>query len=624
VSTKLGYYPTPAAKFYANQRANKLGPAIAPVAGPWGGYVPDVDPRLVDYRSAIDIYGMVPCGEILVCDYGWVRYDSSATRLPLGVDGDGDPAFGAAATTPLPVLALGRYASQDDTSENFAIVGGEGGEVGYLATFLDGGTGWVAKTHTAGITDTSYAMFDWENYTPGTANATINSGLLIFTNNIDEVFYYPSEVTLAAYDSLPYTGSKTVKCMSVTVFDERLFIFNVQPSGEPRQPLQLTWTIKGWNLAANTIWTLPGSGSMILKELEGEGLRILPLGNFLACYASDGVAVAERTGVVTSPLHLEYLTKGRGLLSMHSVCDIGGGVHFGLFTDGWFFLSHNGQWTEVGTTNKEKTIYRKWADTFYQSVDYGLLHRIHTYYDQSRGFVYISWADRNAMTENPAGATALNNRLWIYDIRGDRIWPDRYEQGFSVNQTPLCIGSFQAKSTPGIQWDDTAQTEVPWTFPGPASWAEGGWQSPWMQFSTAVNAFRMVHGTRNGLVHQHEPLTFTRDGVTPQWYYRVHSDPLGDHTTLKTLDRFWIEYVQTSLPITIGCSVSNSTNPAVTQDRSILTENTFPSAVNTVALSFRFTANLPVFQMFGSHPFILRAMSAQFLPTGALNVTKRV
>lgn len=621
--SRLGYYPTPQAKYYATQRAGGLAPKFIQIAGPWGGYVPDLDPRQVDYRSAIDMYGLVPDGEILTYDYGWRRYESSSTRLPLGVNGSNVASTGASATAPLPVVGLARWNRQDASPQNIAIVCGSGSSTGLLWSYPDGGTAWSAVLPDASgtrITDTSEALFDWTNYAYG-YGVTSGTGLLIATNNVNDVLYYPSNAGLTTYSSFPY-GAGSLKASSCEVWNERLVVLNTLPAGGSRKPLELRWTEPSWSTPTAAVWTNVGAGALILKELAGVGLRLLRLGDVLACYTSDGVAVCYRTGQATSPIQLEYLSRTRGLLGRRSVVDLGGGVHFGLFTDGWFFLDRNGQWTEAGTANADATVLRKWAHTFYESLDFGLADRIDMVYDAPRGFIYIAWPDRNARTLNPGGGSGRNNRVWVFDLHGNRVWPDKYDRGFSVNQTPTCWGRFQELGPAAITWDTHSVTDTPWSYAGPASWSPTGWARPWIQFASPTQTSRVVHGSANGLVHQHSSDLYTRDGTTPTWQFKVHSDPLREPFKHKTVDRLWLEYVQTTVATLLGVTVT-SANGENLASRGAVTLTTHPGAVSNAVVSTRVTATHPVFELVGSHPVILRALGMQVLPTFTDNVSPK-
>lgn len=618
MGSRIGYYPTPQAKFYAQQRANSLSPVVAKVNGPWGGYVPDLDPRLVDYRAAIELFGLVPDGEDLTYDYGWLKYEGSGGLLPLGVTNLNAAAVGATATVALPIVGLGKWVNQVGNDRNLAIACGTGSSTGLLYGFEDTTSGWVAIPPDATavrISDTTEGIFDWCNYAlakgEGAGGGDPITGLFVFTNLNDDMLVYPYDNSLADYGRMPYSTG-TIRAKSCCVWGERLFALNtVVNTGTPvTNPLELRWTEPSWSQVAGAIWTNVGAGALTLKEFTGAGSRILPLHDALAIYTTDGVAFAFRTGQATSPLQLEYVTKTRGLLGTRAVVDMGDGRHFGLFTDGWFFLDRNGQWEEAGTMQREGVTIRKWADTFYQSLDFSLKDKIAIEYDRLRGFIYIAWPDRNASTDN----NSRNNRVWVFDERGNRVWPQEYNLGFTTNQTPLCWGIFTELSSAALTWTTASAVASPWT--------ATAWARPWLVFTAPARTDRMVHGVINGRVLEHTPYTFLYDTVTPTWRFKIHTDPLGDHTQFKTLDRLWLEYVQQSLNVVWGVT-AESGNGMSSAARAAVLGNSMPGKVANAVLSFRLTSPQPQFTMVGTHPTQIRAMTVQYLPTGTRNITPR-
>ena len=566
------------------QQVAGQGPQTIAIKGPFSGFLPDIDPNLVDGTS---FNGMRNClarshgsnhGEVLGLPDGYRQLDSA--RLPLG-DGATLPASPVTdATAIVRVDQVGRFAptahatpgefTGEFAATPMAVSSGDGSTGGsgnmyrispssgqwtrvapgvsmtaprQLTSYRDGrGSTSVVAGKAPSMPDSCTAPFGATARARNTGggaddlqSGNINEPCWIFTNDSDEVMVFPTnsgavDGTLTAgpvhaYEpicdptssaALDSGGANGFKCKSVETWNGRVYYWNTSEAGT-RRSLRLRRSAK---FTADPSPLIVGSGFYDFRDFQGEGLRIETLGDLLAVYASDGVAVLRPTGVPTNPDEPQVISTERGLLATHAVTAMGRNVHFGIFTDGWWLLDQSGRWQEVGVVNLDGKVVPKWRETFYSLVPANVRHRLQVYYDQPSNLVYIAI---------PTADAPSPTQVWIYDPASDRV--------FIENYPVTCFGSY----TPLLQAGVTIDALV-----GTIDSQVGTIDS----FAPVAGFPKVrVHGDPTGFVYKHDRALSGYDSAAhlptvqdPTWSFRTGLRSPAGFRNLYTVDRVSTEY----------------------------------------------------------------------------------
>jgi hypothetical protein len=521
---------------------------------PWGGYLPDLDPSQVGANVCASMYNLVPggaaggSGEVLEVPPGFEELDTA--NLPLG---GGDH-----------ILLLGWFPRTDvsgDRSGEFqptimAIEAGDGGTpgTGRLFRLQPSTAAWQEIAHSdlaASVAlsgdypgDTAEThLYDWAvmpngasprtDLSPGTdgVNPDITEPAFVFTNLLDPVMVYPVDPGAGSSEHGDYeiltaafgAGASAFRARSVEAWGDRLNYLNTIEDGvHYRQRLRRT----GLG-TADPDPAVDGSGSLDFRDFTEDGYRVEGLGNLLACYFGDGVAVVRRSGNPVAPYEVQTLTTKRGLLSTHSLANLGDGTHLGIFSDGWFFLNSSGQFTEAGLAEVGGVPTSKWKHTFLNRLDMDLRERIYLFYDQINRWVWLTL---------PMDGAPENQETWIYEPHGDRVFPTSIPATVfgAVNQqleAGVLIGGLPAESGDGTI---------------------GGLTGTIGSFGAKYGTKAIIHGTNNGLVMMHNPNLSTqvnigsRQAEEAAYLYKTVLSSAGSPRTLKTAHRLLMEHVKTS------------------------------------------------------------------------------
>lgn len=563
--------------------------------GPWGGYIPDVNPQLLDQRAFQHVQGLVPAGEKLTCPPGWqVFEDEDGTAvLPLG---GVTHAFGTDAGQP--VKAMGRLAPlAGQAEENLAVTADNGTTDGTLFRFGALGV-WeeMASGTVVGMTANAETAMQSCVY-PLASTVSGKRGIYIWTNGFgvtQGIWYYPSVAN--TYNLLPVPSSDPYdytpfQCRSVAANLERVY-FGDTSEDAVRYPQRVRWTIPSWtSVSADNLGALTnvGMGAIDFTEFKGRLVKVLPLNNGVACYFTDGVGMLENTFNTQAPHKKRVVTRLRGLLGDNACIDLGGGLHFGLFTDGWFFFDGE-NWKEAGVTDLNGAATHRWLTTFYSLLNADYAHQIALGYDEVRHFIHIAFpANRNA-TEN--------NTYWIYDVRGDRVWPQPVTAGTSAGesrQVPTAFSEYRQVLASGLTWATATGT-----------WASAG-ANPWSSGDADLGQLRLCHGTGTGQIWQHEPSIYTRGTIAPEWQLRSSTD-FGDPYREKSWLRRAVEYIGVENPApTLSYSVYADHDPSVVKTGAVdlKTESGRASSRRVSRLEVHASGASMRMEMAGTHPTIL-------------------
>jgi hypothetical protein len=589
---------------------------------PWQGYLPDLDVAHMGPSSARDIEGLIPrpddggLGEVLMHFPGFDHVDST-------YDGSSasPPALGDAATTQEIVglsffdrvtaagVVTGEYdqttvawTGGDDSTAGSAqmwrIVPTTGlweeiveeGGAAATSVALKGGYPDVASGEVTQLVDS--AVFP-ASASPRTGLTAMTAGepLLIFTNNFDNVKMYAlptggGSSEDGTYEDLHQATLGNFKCRSVANWRSRMHFLNTVENGT-RHRQRLRRSAVG-NADPDTV--NDGSGAIDFEDFQGEGLRVEGLGNSLACYFEDGVAFARATGQSVSPYVYQTITTERGLLSTHSLVNLGGGVHFGLFTDGWFFVSENGQFQEAGITQIDGTPTTKWRKSFFNRLTTDQRARISMVYDATNKWVHMSL---------PLDGTEDNQEVWVYDLQSDRVFTRR---------NPVTVFSktnIQVSAAELIGDDDV-----------PIGESEGSIGSTAARFSLRT----ILQGTSNGLVFNHDPdLSTEIDKDTslatePSFKYTTTLSGMGQARNKKAIREFFVEYIKAGGGNFTVKLFGNPTEASNT--RTFSTSGGNIGDVRTLSLGYRFSATQISMELSGPAPFKMRSFEADLVDTG--------
>jgi hypothetical protein len=362
----------------------------------------------------------------------------------------------------------------------------------------------------------------------GGGGGIINEPAFVWTDLHDPVMVYPVfdggvdtedgdyEVLTRAFGD----GAVAFRARSVEAWGDRLNFLNTIENGT-----HYRWRLRRTGLnTADPDTAVDGSGFMDFRDFTEDGYRVEGLGNLLACYFGDGVAVVRRSGNPVAPYERQILTTKRGLLSTHSLANMGDGTHFGLFTDGWHFLNSSGQFAEAGLAEFNGVPTYKWKHTFLDRLDMDYRERIFLYYDQINRWIWMSL---------PLDGAANNQETWIYDPHGDRVFPAPIPLTYmtAVNEqikTGVTIGGLPAESVDGTI---------------------GGLTGTIGSYGAKYGTKAIIHGTHNGLVMMHDPSLSTqinlnsREAEQPAYLYRTVLTSVGKPRTLKTAQRLTMECI---------------------------------------------------------------------------------
>lgn len=437
----------------------------------------------------------------------------------------------------------------------------------------DGAGGGVEVTGDAPLSGTVDDLPDTAVYVPGVSTVSqggftayeVAESVYVICNNVDSVYFYPDRTGSSNYSSYTSyadqllnasTGAPpdvdpaitTFKAKSCESFFGRVVYLNTEEDGS-RFAQRARWSVIGNPLIINPGMSVAGTngvgaGFVDLNEFATEGLRVESLADVCACYFRDGVAFLRRLGIPTLAFSIQYVTRDRGLIGTHAMVNLGGGVHFGIFTDGWYLLDQAGRWREIGIVGREASsdlsgggepnITYKWKREFYTELNQNEAHKVYCGYDPFNKFIRISW---------PSGESTYNNEVWIYDLQNDRVFPDDYTAVGGNDLSAICWGNINRQTAAGVTWDDQ-----------PGTW--DAQTQTWDETGSNFAETAPVHGTGyidpnpvidsavagSGLIFLHDPTAALRDGSNPDWSLRTHLHGYGSPFIIKTADRLWLEY----------------------------------------------------------------------------------
>lgn len=634
----------------AQAEAVARGPLTIQVRQPFAGFVPDIDPNLLDGTAFVDLVNVLArprtsgSGETLGLPDGY-RQEVSAF-LPLG-DDDGDvPATTAADARPITRI--------DEMQRYRPLTISDGGEFDgefiitpMVTTAGDGSTGQSGSMYrrnasdeweyvppsaacTAGaalsadrdgrassksMPDSCVAPFgatarggNSGAYAPGPADdlqsGSISEPCWILCNDVNEVMVFPAASFLTAAGTHDY--ETLIDHLADSTLDsggdppdpdngfkakscetwEGRVYFLNTSEAGVRYPRRLRRTAK-FQATPQTGAGFEGAGFQDINRLDGEGLRVETLGDVLAVYFSKGVAFARPTGTPTSVEDVQVISRTRGLLGTHAVTAIERNTHFGVFTDGWWLLDQSGRWREVGLQDVGGRAEPKWRQTFFDRLDMTNRHRLYVYYDQPYNLVYIAVPTK----ENPDP-----QEVWIWDPVNDRV--------FFENYPVTCFGAITSLAQAGTIINALV---------GTIDELEGTIDSygPIPGFPTA-----RAHGDLNGYVYSHtRDATGYHNAASPPavqevaWSARTARRSFGQSMRdVSCVDRVSIEYVDRGNQSNVQVQVFGTASQAGQGFPVVLHEFQLDGERHTVDAWFRYSARTLGVALSGAGSFEIQAI----------------
>jgi len=489
--------PSGSRSLAAQQGAGQTVPV--PIEPPFGGYTPDLPPALCSWGDGQrSVAGLVQTRGTMASPPGLIRF--GAATLPLG---DATPPATAGTAQPVVALSLHRdIATAPVLLRRYAVTADP--TLGHFYGVV--GATWTDIPYTgagAGLTGAA---------TPATTLCDIAfsplANKLYLTNGLNPVYQHtPGGANYTDFSPAvlnPFTARSACSAF------QRLLFINTGEAGTGF-PARVRYTTTG---AAPS---LSGTGAGFLDlDVRGEGVAIRNLGTRVAAYFRHGIVLLRATGSLTpSPIVPEYVSEERGLFGTFAVCEVARGMHFGIFNDGWFFITEDGAMRQAGLHYVGDRAYLKWQDTFYRQLNQEQAYRIQTAYDPRRNQIHVLWPS--------LGQTNCDER-WIYDINTDTVWPCSVAIGCQPNVVSRLAAEDQSET-----WDSIGTT----------------WETEtrlWSELSAVEGAPTIVIGTRDGLVLAEEPTVYAIDGTVPSYEFLSARSDTAFPSVVKDFPRLDLHY----------------------------------------------------------------------------------
>jgi hypothetical protein len=576
------------------------------IGPPYMGWVPDLPPQLVGFKGARSCYNIVPLatrerGLFLGPDQGYAQIDSA--NLPLGI--------GAAR----PITLLAQYQPGGGAAlQQIAIASGVNPGTDIELSRLVAGS-WTTMTISAagagGVAPEvdSETLFDFAVFPVGAPGAAhrgtfdIPEPILIMCGGDDSgptsaVLCTPDSTgSLNVYDELDrWSALDPFKAMSCESNEGRMLFLGTNEAGTAFDR-RLRWSAPG---TADPDPALRGAGYRDFLEFGRRGLRAETIGNKVACYFEDGVAFAIPKFTLTDAFRTQTVSTQRGLLATNALVSVDANFHFGLFTDGWYFMDAAGRWKEAGVVRLEETKGKnielnKWKTAFYDRVDLDNRHRISCAYDAFWDRVYISYPDRVTGTQ----------QTLIYDVDTDTTWPMSYG--------PTCFGVYDRSIVAGTLWSDEQTAGTLWS-------ERQALGTRWADLMSQFGMAALVHGTSGGLVMGHSPDITARDGVEPYWYYETHETPVTPNRLHRQVfERLGLEYMNVQGTGAALQAITNAANEFHSQSVSLNETGDSFGEMHTAYAHYRLGGTHHGWRASGLAPFLIRSWIPRFRSVGNLD-----
>jgi hypothetical protein len=542
-------------------------------ASQWLGFCPDIRSELLGWGAGISSR-FIARGETLVPDRGCFLTNTYLFGEDSGANKAGE-GVSASADFPQSILFIDNWVretqtdlilvtAKDSSTTNAHIFRRDGITFTWTEVEPRGGWGAVALTDAANaFRATTSDILDGCSFSPGAPSMGGGAGgvqdvYILCSGSHAEVLFFQINTAGTAVDRYDYLINSTVdpfKAYSVVNFFGRACYWNVvETTAGPvttSYPLRLRHSVVGDPLDL----TGAGSGYIDADEMSGAGVCVRQAGDVILAFATNGIAMFRRTLDTLAPLEIEYVSRSRGIWGPGCLCPWGEGVHFGIFTDGMFFIDSRGQFQEIGTSQLgQGNSARKWHNTFYGIVNKSQANLIRCIPDAFDNVIRIFF---------PTGDSTSNDSCWIYDVQGDRMWPD-------ADYTPST-----GYATAGVS---TLATESTVTL-GSLSGGLGSYSGTLASYINYGVLPTTVYGTATGALYEVSRSVYTRPDsagtlIEPVCWYSSNAHDLGDPITYKIAEHLVVDYYNQASATEIGVSLVYITDQGSVTNDSILTPPT--------------------------------------------------
>jgi hypothetical protein len=526
---------------------------ISRLAGGTGSFVDDgfvaADSIVVAGSASNDTTHVIAAGgvaaEVLTCEAGTVVNEAATADIHIY------KALPATSGQAEAIVGLMEFTPTNTVTPTQVAITAANASVGHLWSFSGGAWSPVHYSHadTNEHTSTSSDLFDWAFFPWLNDRTGTGNGQVVFCNDRsgDSVYVYPDEDS--EYKDLTHSIGSTTNARSVCRYTERIVLFNTIENAVRYSQRVRFGPIAGIDFTAS------GSGTIEISGTDGKGVKCLPIGSYVALYLEDGVAFMRGTGVPTAPFEIDYVSKERGLIGTFAVVDIGGGTHFGLFTDGWFFLNSSGGWTEAGVMFQQGSMMRKWTRTFYEKLDWPNRNLTTIAHDRRQNEIRICFPVLGGDYE-----------IWHYKIETNTIWPDSYG-----SRNPTYWGDWQDTRS-ALTWANVDTYQVDPSAPVLDSWEAARLQGVLWSYGEDIGQENLTHGTSTGYVYQQQVDLTTRDSEDFTYSWQSHRVDTGDLAAYTLLDKLYIEYERLAAtspnPINVTLLMDSNTDVrSIAQDK---------------------------------------------------------
>jgi hypothetical protein len=265
------------------------------------------------------------------------------------------------------------------------------------------------------------------------------------------------------------------------------------------------------------------------------------------------------TGKDRPHLNLVYASSARGLLGTRAITDLGGGVHFGAFSDGFWFLSERGEWNEAGIATEGGLRYRKWTDYIYSLLSKENAYRTQVSFDSTRRLVYISW---------PLSSSVFFTL--IYDVDLDEM----YQMDYSNDHALAFL------------------------------MAEKG--------TTSTGGRVFTHANTRGFVMEYTATTSQRNGAACPFTYGTHPMNLAGPYTVATELEGWLDVYGHAAATSLAWALINRAGTTLTT----VSKSTTTGFRDFLRFPFHQTDTVLQHNISGNHPITIRGLGSRVERSG--------
>jgi len=240
-----------------------------------------------------------------------------------------------------------------------------------------------------------------------------------------------------------------------------------------------------------TNWTTGDSGDADLTDLDGEIVRLEPLGDRLVIYSTNSIMTCAYTGseavfAFDLRIHDSHLISGKSVVNL-------GPYHIFASTNNFFLFDGTRGIREIGRPIEKEYI---------SDLDPTYASRSFAYHDVPRRRVYFFYPHLGS------GGKITKAFVLDYDLTSVSNW---VWSKYSMSKDILCMAGFQGYSAL-LSWDNLAEGEgTPWET----------WDGPWLHPSEKEGFLTLIIGSTEGDVFLHDETERNDDGGVIESFFET-------------------------------------------------------------------------------------------------------